>query len=202
MPTEENQISITWDGNGWQVETSVPTSRIRPGATFFTAVTDSVLLPEATTEDRTHLMFPAGTFLYLPLNAVQNVEELERLWQVHKEEVQPRLSKSPHRPLVPIRVMEDLLLEPAGRFHRLRKADCEICGLKMIHPSLNAAASFCLLRYTARQAGTLNVFDGVMFIHERKFRALDHQRNFLLYGTAIPEGAEEDGTGKLFPELE
>ena len=202
MENQGNQISITWDGNGWQVETSVPTSRIRPGETIFTSIPESALLPEENAGDRVHLMFPAGTFLYLPLNAVRNIDELERIWQSHRAEVRPQLSTSPDRPLVPIRVMEDLFLEPAGKFHGLRRANCEISGLDMIHPSLNAAASFCLLRYTARQVGAISVFDGARFIYEREFRALAHQRNFLLHGTPIPEGEDEDGTGKLFPELD
>lgn len=201
MENQNNQISITWDGNGWQVETSVPTSRIRPGETIFTSIPDSALLPEAIAGDGVHLMFPAGTFLYLPLNAVRNVEELERIWQEHRIEAHPQLAKSPARPLVPIRVMEDLFLEPAGRLHRLRQADCVICGLDMTHQSLNSGASYCLLRYTAHQAGTISVFNGVRFIHDGEFRALAHQRNFLLHGTPIPEGEEPDGTRDMFPDL-
>jgi len=202
MENQENQVSITWDGNVWQVEPSVPTSRIRPGVTIYTSIPDTALLPEEISGDGVHRMFPAGTFLYLPLNAVRNVDELERIWQAHRSEVRPQLANSPTRPPVPIRVMEDLFLEPAGEFHGLRRANCKICGLDMIHhPSLNAAASFCLLRYTARQAGTLNVFDGVRFIYEREFRALGHQRNYLLHGTPIPESEEPDGTRDMFPDL-
>jgi hypothetical protein len=198
----DTQITVTWDGNAWQVESSIPASRIRPGETFFTTIPDSALLPDETPGDGVHLMFPAGTFLYLPVNGVKNTEELERIWQDHRAKERPQLAKTPSRPFVPIRVTEDLYLEPAGRFHRLRRAVCEICGLQITHPSLNSAASFALLRYSAAQAGAIDVFKGVRFIHDRQFLALEHQRSFLLFGTQLPEGSDDDGTGQLFPELE
>jgi len=202
MENQDNQISITWDGNSWQVETSVPTSRIRPGETIFTAIPDSALLPEETGGDEVHLMFPAGTFLYLPLNAVRNVEELERIWQAHRAEVHPPLART-NRLLVPIQVLEDLILEPAGTQYRLRAAKCRIPGRELEEQSLNSIATKALFRYTDRETGAIGVFREVRFIHAKSLIPIDHRRAFLIDGTPLPEPKNpEDGTPPLFGDME
>jgi hypothetical protein len=197
MEALENQISITWDGQEWQVESSIPTSRIKPGETIFTPIPDTALLPEPPSEDPKLLMFPAGTFLYLPLNAARNEEELESIWQAHRAATHPPLAKSPNRPLVPIQLLADLWLEPAGHQHRLASAQCRIAGLEVEAPSLNSIATQALYRFTARETGAIGVFREVRFIHQKALISIDHKRTQILHGTPLPEIP----TGDLGPGL-
>jgi hypothetical protein len=144
-------------------------------------------------------LFSAGTWVYLPLNPVKNEDKVWALWVAHRDAEKPSLSRLPDRPLVPILLDEDLRFANAGS-RGLAACRCRI-GERTFE-SLNQAASYALLEWTASGAGTINVFDGVRFIHDKALVRLRDQRSHLLNGDPLPENPDSDeGTPTLFPEL-
>jgi hypothetical protein len=205
-----SEIRLLWNGHTWEIDSSGAPHGLEPGTEFLIrlpagAVTDgtspghhAVVPPPADGEGQ--LMFSAGTWLYLPLNPVKNEDKLWALWVAHREAQRPPLSKTPERPLVPILLEEDLRFAHAAS-RGLGACRCRIG--ERAFDSLNQAASHALLEWTANEAGTINVFDGVRFIHAKGLVRLRDQRSHILDGDPLPENPDsDDGTPTLFPELE
>jgi hypothetical protein len=203
------ELRLLWNGTVWETHSSGQPHGLLAGSEFL------IRLPVAESQvcaDRPSappspagtadgmMLFPAGTWLYLPLNPVKDEDKLWALWVGHREAQRPALSKSPDRPLVPILLEEDLRFAHAGS-RQLAACRCRIGDRAF--DSLNQAASHSLLEWTANQAGAINVFDNVRFIHDKMLVRLRDQRSHLLDGDPLPENPlDEDGTPGLFPELE
>jgi hypothetical protein len=207
-----SELRLVWSGSAWNVETSGPAHCLQPGAEFLirlpvAAEADQfaplTVLSDVTSASPTGIgleLFPAGTWLYLPLNPVQNEDKLWALWVAHRDSQHPALSKSPDRPLVPFLLEDDLRFAHAGS-RSLAPCRCRIG--ERAFDSLNQAASYALLKWTANEAGAINVFDGVRFIHNKALVRLRDQRSHILDGDQLPENADTDeGTPTLFPEME
>jgi hypothetical protein len=101
---------------------------------------------------------------------------------------------------VPILLEEDLRFAHAGS-RGLVGCRCRIGDRTF--DSLNQAASHALLEWTGSEAGAINVFDGVRFIHAKGLVRLRDQRSHILDGDPLPENPDSDDcTPTLFPELE
>ena len=205
-----SELRITWNGSAWNLETSGPPHALEPGAEFVlrlpAATVESAPSPEhlavvpPPSDGEGKLLFPAGTWLYLPLNPVKNEDKAWALWVAHREEQRPALAKSPEKPLIPILLEEDLRFAHAAS-RGLGACRCRIG--ERAFDSLNQAASHALLEWTDSETGAINVFDGVRFIHAKGLVRLRDQRSHILDGDPLPENPDtDDGTPTLFPELE
>jgi len=201
-----SELRITWNGSAWHLETSGPPHGLEPGAEFVIRLPGAApvqpvqltVVPDAVAQGR--LIFPAGTWLYLPLTPVKNEDKAWALWLAHRDAQRPALSKSPDKPLIPILLEEDLRFAHAAS-RGLGACRCRI-GERGFD-SLNQAASHALLEWTGSEAGAINVFDGVRFIHVKGLVRLRDQRSHILDGDPLPENPDsDDGTPTLFPELE
>ncbi|MCU0779039.1 MAG: hypothetical protein MUF86_15420 [Akkermansiaceae bacterium] len=204
------EIRLLWNGTDWEIDSSGPPHGLVAGTEFLLRLPLTVAalhpIPAVAPPDTAipagegRLLFPAGTWLYLPLNPVKNEDKLWALWVAHREAEKPALAKSPDKPLVPI------LLEEALRFAHVGSRGLAACSCRIgerAFDSLNQAASHALLEWTANEAGAINVFDGVRFIHDKALVRLRDQRSHLLDGDPLPENPlADDGTPPLFPELE
>jgi hypothetical protein len=204
------EIRLLWNGTDWEIDSSGPPHGLVAGTEFLLRLplagaaehpVPASTSPAATIPtDEGRRLFPAGTWLYLPLNPVKNEDKLWALWVAHREAQKPTLAKSPDKPLVPILLEEDLRFAHAES-RQLAACRCRI-GERAFE-SLNQAASHALLEWTANEAGTINVFDGVRFVHAKALVRLRDQRSHILDGDPLPENPDSgDGTPGLFPELE
>ena len=201
-----SELRIIWNGSTWNIESSGVPHGLDPGAEFLIRL-PSVSLPaqpvpltevldSVATATEGKLLFPAGTWLYLPLNPVKNEDKARVLWVAHRDAERPALSKSPDRPLIPILLEEDLSFAH-GVSRSLGGCHCRIGERRF--DSVNQAASFALLKWTANEAGAINVFDGVRFIHAKGLVRLRDQRSHILDGDPLPENPDsDDGTPDLF----
>lgn len=200
------KIHLLWNGTDWEIDSSGPPHGLLAGTEFL------IRLPVAAAAEHPipasmpptaalptgegGRLFPAGTWLYLPLTPVKHEDKLTALWMAHRESQRPALSKSPDRPLVPILLEEDLRFAHAGS-RGLAACRCRIG--ERAFDSLNQAASHALLEWTANEAGTINVFDGVRFLHAKALVRLRDQRSHLLDGDPLPENPDaDDGTPDMF----
>lgn len=205
-----SELRIIWNGSTWNIESSGVPHGLDPGAEFLIRL-PSVSLPSqpvpltevldsVATATQGKLLFPADTWLYLPLSPVKNEDKAWALWVVHRDAERPALSKSPDKPLIPILLEEELRFAHAAS-RGLGACRCRIGGRGF--DSLNQAASHALLEWTGSEAGAINVFDGVRFIHSKGLLRLRDQRSHILDGDPLPENPDSDeGTPQLFPELE
>jgi hypothetical protein len=200
------EIRVIWNGATWEISSSGPPHGLEAGTEFLLRLpvaaagepTAPVAAPPTATTSTGEgkLMFPAGTWLYLPINPVKNEDKLWALWVAHRESHRPLLSKSPDRPLVPILLEEDLRFAHAGS-RQLAPCRCSI-GERAFE-SLNQAATHSKLEWTASKKGATNVFDEVNFIHDKALVSLACQRSHMLDGDPLPENPDtDDGTPELF----
>lgn len=204
------EIRLLWNGTTWEISSSGPPHGLEAGTELLLRLPVAAAAGHPVPASTPHtaalaagegqLLFPAGTWLYLPLTPVKHEDRLWALWVAHRESQRPPLSKSPDKPLVPILLEEDLCFAHAGS-RGLAACRCRI-GERAFE-SLNQAASHALLEWTANEAGTINVFDGVRFLHAKALVRLRDQRSHILDGDPLPENpADDDSTPPLFPELE
>jgi hypothetical protein len=203
---QHSEIRLIWSGTQWKIESSGPEHGMKPGAEFLIRLPAAVAAPHpapltivpdpAVSNGDGKLLFPAGTWLYLPLNPVKNEDRAWSLWDAHRNEQHPSLAQKQTRPLIPILLEEDLRFAHAAS-RGLAACRCRIGDRVFV--SLNQAASHALLEWTANDAATINVFDGVRFIHNKALARLRDQRSHVLDGDPLPENLEMDaGTPDLF----
>jgi hypothetical protein len=201
------EIRLLWNGVTWEISSSGPPHGLEAGTEFLLRlpvaaehlVPASVPPAAALSTGEGQLLFPAGTWLYLPLTPVKHEDKLWALWVAHRDAQKPALAKTPDKPLVPILLEEDPRFAHAGS-RGLAACRCRIGDREF--DSLNQAASHALLKWTANEAGAINVFDGVRFVHAKALVRLRDQRSHVLDGDPLPENpADDDGTPTLFPEM-
>jgi len=199
---ETSEIRLIWTGKTWDMTTSGPTPGCEPGTEFLLRVPTAAFISppsySATTQGTaTALLFPAGTFLYLPVNPVKNEDKAWTLWIAHRDSHQPALAKTPQKPMIPI-LLEDELRFANATSRGLGGCRCRIGDRAF--DSVNQAASYALLEWSGGEAGTINVFDGVRFIHDKMLVRLRDQRSHLLDGDPLPANPDlDEGTPELFP---
>jgi hypothetical protein len=180
-----SRITLLWDGDQWQVESNIPTSRLIPGMQFEMSVT----IPESGSSEET--IFPEGTILYMLVDGEKDGDVISAISERHWRN-RPFLSTRPQKHLVPIVLDEALRLRPSQKLFDCR---CRIEDCPETFTSLNAAATFALERWTDRVTASVNVFSEVFFVHKKSLLRLKHRREELTRGTPLPvsETAEEDG---------
>jgi hypothetical protein len=150
-----SRITILWDGDQWQVESNIPTSRLIAGMQFEMTLT----IPEPGSAEE--MIFPEGTILYMLVDGEKDGNEISAISERHWR-TGPFLSIRPQKQLVPIVLDETLRLRPSQKLFDCR---CRIEGRPETFTSLNAAATFALERWTDRVTASVNVFSEVFFVH-------------------------------------
>ena len=139
------------------------------------------------------MMFPAGTVLFMLLKPMRNEVELHRISQEWWN--RDRFLKTrPDKDLVPIRLLDDLRLENlTDPQPKNAPCACTVEGLDGEYPSLNAAATAALKRWTVRRSGkyTCNVFDEVKFVHEKQLLPLGQRRGNVRHKIDLPVALPE-----------
>lgn len=187
-------IRIVWSGESWICHLPPAPLGLAPGTEYFATVKAPEKLPAVPTKPEAktapgRMMFPAGTRLYLPIQPKKNKAELiaifNAVWAAG-----PFLR---HRPkdheLVPIVLERDLCLENASE--SLKRCRCHIAGLPDKFESVNKLASWSIDRWTSRKTQSINVFEGVCFVDQKRLLYLRHRREYILRGASLPELSEE-----------
>lgn len=156
------EIRLLWNGTDWEIDSSGPPHGLVAGTEFLIRLPVAAGRPVLASAPRAAAaaapdiaipageggrLFPAGTWLYLPLTPVKHEDKLWALWVAHREAEKPSLAKSPDKPLVPILLEEDLRFAHAGS-RGLAACRCRI-GERGFD-SLNQAASHALLEWNLR----------------------------------------------------
>ena len=182
------RITLLWDGDQWQVESNISSSRLTPGMQFEMSVT----IPEAGSTEET--VFPAGTILYMLVDGETAGDEIAAISECHWR-TGAFLSSRPQKHLVPIVLDEALRLRPSQKLFDCR---CRIEDCPETFTSLNAAATFALERWTNRVTASVNVFAEVFFVHKKTLLRLKHRRDEIVRGTPLPINATNDEADDLF----
>ena len=162
----------------------------------------SLTIPSVGSTDET--LFPEGTTLYMLVDGERGGDEIELISERHWRSA-PFLSARPQKRLVPIVLNEPLRLRPS---QKLFDCSCRIEGRPETFPSLNAAATFAMERWTDRETAAVNVFAEVFFVHNKTLLRLKFKREQITHGTELPtvtNGAEDEpdmfpNLGKLIPK--
>ena len=197
-----NTIALTWSGKEWQAKCAVPTERLIPGYSLTIPLPEAALKPDPLAEDR-RLLFAKDTFLYLPLRAVRNQDDIDLQIAKHFHE-QGKNPPSGNKSYIPIQLLEDLCVQKSRGSDNWRtcQCKCQILGNDRIFPSLNQLASYALRLWSDREAATIDVFQGVYFYHSRKYWQLDHMRESVVHGNPPPVNSDPGENTPPLPGLD
>lgn len=188
------ELSLTWNGDQWEVAADGPSLSIPPGTTVTITIP---VLDRANGEAPRYdgpTMLESGSFVYLSIAPGGDDVGAWQLWEDHRRTTGLRLSRPPKRPLVPIRLEEDLRLLGGGR-DSLAPCRCSIGSQEFT--SLNRAGSSALAQWSGRIANTLSVFNELKYRRGGHLTSLSELRDNLLKGTPFRTENDED----LGPEL-
>jgi len=179
-------VVVTWTGTDWLVDCPLPPNKLAPGMEFVAEINRQKTSGQE--------MFPAGTVLYLLLEAKKNQQEIYRIsgehWMSHRH-----LCERPKKELVPICLTEPLMLRDNERLVECR---CRIERIDRSFSSVRKAAQFAVERWTLRKNAAINAFEGVHFVHSRRLLPLKCRRDELLHGVALEQAEPAEFTGSLF----
>lgn len=197
-----NTICLTWSGKEWQSKCTVAAERLMPGYSFNVSLPDAALRPDPPAADQ-RLLFPKGTFLYLPLLAVKGSLELDALVEKHFRELDKR-APSENKSYVPILLLEDLCIQKSKGSDNWRtcQCKCQIPGNDRIFPSLNQLASYALRLWSDREAATIDVFHGVYFLHTRKYLQIHYMRERVVHGQPLPAHSDPSENTMTLPGMD
>ena len=156
------KIALIWNGSQWDCSASGAPTPLPVGSSILLRIPSNAEPENVATRPPVNsvLMQKAGTFLYLPITPGGDDAGAWELWNAHRLEQKPKLSKKPIKALVPILLHEDLCMipEPKPEFAACR---CEI-GVHEFD-SLNMAGTFALSQWSKREKNTLSAFREIYY---------------------------------------
>jgi hypothetical protein len=197
-----NTLTLTWSGKDWQSKCTVSAERLKPSYSFTVALPDDAIMPNLPAGDQ-RLLFQKDTFLYLPLLAANGSQDLYTLVEMHFQELGKR-SPSGNKSYIPIHLLEDLCIQKSKGSDNWRtcQCKCQIPGNDRIFPSLNQLASYALRRWSDRQASTMDVFQGVYFLHSRKYWQIDRMRDHVVHSQPLPVSSDPSENTMTLPGMD
>jgi hypothetical protein len=203
------EITIIWNGSQWDCSASGAPTPLPVGSSILLRI-PSKIEPEnvaARSPVNSVLMQKAGTFLYLPITPGGDDAGAWELWDAHRLELKPKLSRKPmpsrkpkvsRRPEkahVPILLQEDLYVIP-GPKPVFAPCRCTI-GIQKFE-SLNMAGTFALSQWSNREKDTLSAFREIYYLRNGRLTTLMDQRLNLLENAPFRDETGEDEGPELF----